>query len=459
MSSAWLLRFVQVVSSEEEEEVQFSRLKRALQKIQDYGDLAFCHPNIGLEPDCQSFEFSDSDLESTEHKSGNWKVKKIENKIPIDLKRNEEDAEAGLENFVEPVSHPSHDVELFKDSANAIIHESPKEIEPFENLPDIYTDKSVTEYEPELTVCYRENDDHMIKDICIDEGVPAKDKILFENSVGAEDVYKFLPSESYENEELMKEKVGISVPFSVTEESDEASANPCDSKVLIQNDEDAAENPSDNVHETVLPGDKVLLQDLFDREKSRPSIDKGDEIEHNHEQVCGEPDSQSKPDELENKDEEAVLASPATAPIVNDSNSDGMAENGSITDKLDPAACSKEEHEQVSGSKRMETQNMAEAANGKHDEQVVTNEFRQSLGESSFSAVGPVSARISYSGPVPYSGSISLRSDSSTTSTRSFAFPVVQSEWNSSPVRMAKADRRHYRKHRGWRHGLLCCRF
>ncbi|KAL2510072.1 uncharacterized protein Fot_33719 [Forsythia ovata] len=77
-------------------------------------------------------------------------------------------------------------------------------------------------------------------------------------------------------------------------------------------------------------------------------------------------------------------------------------------------------------------------------------------GESSFSA----GDHVTYSGPIPFSGSLSLRSDSSAaTSTRSFAFPVVQSDWNISPVRMAKADRRHFRKHKGWRSGLLCCRF
>ncbi|KAJ6726451.1 18S PRE-RIBOSOMAL ASSEMBLY PROTEIN GAR2-LIKE PROTEIN [Salix purpurea] len=80
-------------------------------------------------------------------------------------------------------------------------------------------------------------------------------------------------------------------------------------------------------------------------------------------------------------------------------------------------------------------------------------------GESSFSSSGPLFGLISHSGRVAYSGSISLRSDSSTTSTRSFAFPILQSEWNSSPVRMAKADRRHFQKPRKWMQGLLCCGF
>ncbi|KAJ8563037.1 hypothetical protein K7X08_031489 [Anisodus acutangulus] len=77
-------------------------------------------------------------------------------------------------------------------------------------------------------------------------------------------------------------------------------------------------------------------------------------------------------------------------------------------------------------------------------------------GEASFSAAVPASSLITYSGPISHSANVSLRSDSSTTSARSFAFPVLQSEWNSSPVRMAQAERR---KHRGWRQSLLCCKF
>lgn len=46
------------------------------------------------------------------------------------------------------------------------------------------------------------------------------------------------------------------------------------------------------------------------------------------------------------------------------------------------------------------------------------------LGETSFSSMVPLGSLISNSGRIGFSGSISLRSDSSTTSTRSFAFPM-----------------------------------
>ncbi|XP_009627153.1 cell wall protein AWA1-like [Nicotiana tomentosiformis] len=80
-------------------------------------------------------------------------------------------------------------------------------------------------------------------------------------------------------------------------------------------------------------------------------------------------------------------------------------------------------------------------------------------GEASFSALGPASGLHFCSGGISYCGSISLRSDGSTTSTGSFTFPILLSEWNSSPVRMAQVESSHCRKHKRWRQGLLCCRF
>ncbi|XP_078439321.1 uncharacterized protein LOC144709616 [Wolffia australiana] len=64
-----------------------------------------------------------------------------------------------------------------------------------------------------------------------------------------------------------------------------------------------------------------------------------------------------------------------------------------------------------------------------------------------------------YSGHLQFSGSVSLRSESSATSARSFAFPILQSEWCGSPINMARIDRRRLRRRRSWRSGLLCCRF
>ncbi|XP_054825058.1 uncharacterized protein LOC129322729 [Prosopis cineraria] len=251
----------------------------------------------------------------------------------------------------------------------------------------------------------------------------------------------------------------------MTEETDKVSTNCYKLEDLMLKDDDETRKFAKDVDkEMLLAGYKVLLQDL-DEEQLTPLIQEGDKAEQNHPQVSSEPELPSKPKQTEDEVEETVPTLSAIAAEEsngNVSNAD-IPENVGVTSQFDspvPTAGAKEEFDQVEDFKHDDTQNSSEAVGVKSDDQaVVTSHVRHSLGETSFSAVGRVSSRITYVDPVSYSGSISLRSDSSATSTRSFAFPVLQSEWNSSPVRMAKADRRRYRKRRGWRQGLLCCRF
>ncbi|KAL4036148.1 hypothetical protein IC575_004875 [Cucumis melo] len=58
-----------------------------------------------------------------------------------------------------------------------------------------------------------------------------------------------------------------------------------------------------------------------------------------------------------------------------------------------------------------------------------------------------------------YLGSGSLRSNSSTNSSHSFAFPILPTEWNGSPERMAKADPLQTRRRQLWRLCFPCCNF
>ncbi|XP_028798923.1 uncharacterized protein LOC114758617 isoform X2 [Neltuma alba] len=364
----------------------------------------------------------------------------------------------------------------------------PQDIEPVESLDlpgvvnssknpaDFYMDKSVTECEPELVVVYKESSDNVIKDICVDEGIPAEEKILLENK-NEEAAYKFSSSEDHKSEKLSKENLAVDAPFpvfidlpAITEESDKFSTNPSKLEDLMLNDDDdeTRKLANDVDKEMLLAGYKVLLQDL-DEEQSMPLIEEGNKAEQNYSQVSCEPELPSKPKESEDKAEEAVSKSSAKAEEESNGNvSDaGTPENCGVTSQFDPpfaAASTKEESDRVGEPKHDGARSSSESVDVKgepkhNDDRNSSESGRHSLGETSFSAVGRVSSRITCLDPVPYSGSISLRSDSSTTSTRSFAFPVLQSEWSSSPVRMAKADRRHCRKKRGWRQGLLCCRF
>ncbi|XP_027360216.1 uncharacterized protein LOC113868640 isoform X2 [Abrus precatorius] len=452
---------------------------------------------LDLEPESQSFVFNDNDQNPAGYKLQNQKVKEYEDEVSTYLKNNEQgldslqcdmesadcmatpkldfsnsmidlrnDYKAQVRDLVEPVSHSSKDIESFMKFPNDIesVRRSPTspmsnplgERDLFENSVDVYMDKTITECEPDLEVCYKESNYHLVKDICVDEGVLTKDKIMFVNNVD-EKAHNIFHSESYENKEKLIDNTSISVlNLPPTQESNQVSTNCNQPKDLMHKEEDETGKLSGNVNkEIVLPEDKILLQDLLAGD-SVPSDDMD-------EQISGERELHSQSEDSKITVEEAVLSSSSLASGDSEPNSDSMlVENETFNQQIDPSApadCAEKECNQVGDSKCDETQHSSKLVEGKSDDQGTISHVRHSLGESSFSAIGPVSGRISYSGPVPYSGSISLRSDSSTTSTRSFAFPILQSEWNSSPVRMAKADRRHYRKHRCWRQGLLCCKF
>ncbi|CDO98546.1 unnamed protein product [Coffea canephora] len=79
------------------------------------------------------------------------------------------------------------------------------------------------------------------------------------------------------------------------------------------------------------------------------------------------------------------------------------------------------------------------------------------LGSSSFSAASTPSGRLTFSGLIPFSDNISVRSNS-TASTRSFAFPILATEWNESPIRMAEVDRKP-KRWGCWRMCFTCSNF
>ncbi|KAE9605610.1 hypothetical protein Lal_00025557 [Lupinus albus] len=372
------------------------------------------HSNVIHEPESQSFELDGSDVFTPVYKSQSKKVKDYHNGVSVDLKRNEKESEDCMT--------------------------TPK-VEFNDRVIDCKTD-----YEAQVK--------DVVKDICVDEGVPTKGKFLFEISV-EEKAYNSFPCN--EDKETKKDNIGIDViNLPRTGKFDQVLANHDQSKDLICKDKVVIQTLSGNANEENLPGDKALLQELGKQEPwSSDDVD---------EQVSHEPESHSQSIESESVVDEAVLTSPTLALAVVESNCDTMLpEKGSIIYMLNPpvlgALCGKDECHQDGGCKCKDTHDTSEPVDEKLYDEVISRQIHNSLNEPSFSAVDHGSRHISYSGHVPYSGSISLRSDSSTTSTRSFAFPVLPSEWNSSPVRMAKADKSNYRKHRSWREGLLCCKF
>ncbi|XP_062163000.1 uncharacterized protein LOC133869901 isoform X2 [Alnus glutinosa] len=400
----------------------------------------------------------------------------------------------------------------------------------FDEDSDFVMDKGVKECElPELTVCYKESTYQVVKDICIDEGVPSPEKILFDSGSDEKTVCVDLPLEKDQNKESVKEKedIKMSIPdglqISAENDSNKDSANQCDSKDLMQTREDVTDsNANDVPEEMFLPGNKLPLLDMgtytshfkssnndsnkVEQQLFQVSVEKailaspalisaaeesnnssGDPVLANStlayatkesknctgDAMLATPALVSSAEESKDSSGDEMLASPTQVSTagesgngspVNELSYNSKVENGSITfdfDSLAPAASGTEEC--------LETQKTSKLEEGVSDAHTVSWQLQRGQGETSFSAVGrgeenfhsvgPLASLINYSGPIPYSGSVSLRSDSSTTSTRSFAFPILQSEWNSSPVRMAKPARRRFRKPKHWGQSLLCCRF
>ncbi|KAF8100871.1 hypothetical protein N665_0214s0032 [Sinapis alba] len=285
-----------------------------------------------------------------------------------------------------------------------------------------YMDKNVTACDlPEIVVCYKESTYHVVKDICVDEGVPVQEKFLFgekdsvrcnsnSNQCESEDLVETKSPEDRNNGKVDASELcnDLKTKRDVEESSREGFADAVGSSSCNQESLIVTREANDEVatSEDVLP-----LGGILSREDEQKPLNNS----HRHEEQCS---SQLQENEQRSLETTALeTEEPRKA--------EEMLSSVSTTTSQEP-----------------------------EDNKLLSNGF----GETSFSAVESVSisGHISYSGPVVVSGRLSVRSDASTTSGRSFAFPILQSEWNSSPERMAKAEKRRLK---GWREILLCCRF
>ncbi|KZV48056.1 dentin sialophosphoprotein-like [Dorcoceras hygrometricum] len=426
----------------------------------------------------------------------------------------------------------------------------------FEKDPDFFTDKNVLECEsPELTVRDKEINLHDVKDICIDEGMPTKGKILVESCKddqpgaggGINNVYVIsngVEAESLGNNRSIGEtecgKTGVSYdellaqcrlklpsgnfsaddsckncemedPVQIGETNCVGTENPeeesyVESKLPIQEFETRSflcsffKSLDDEGNKAVEQHDKIFLgeegskipeaaadaeseagkkEDIEPNTVLYDSKIEGGSITFNFNSSEHEVSNVTNEQTVNSKEE---LTESANVHAHRDGNADNISDSSITQCATTKENATVEAGEQVGDAKNEDSDRSTEGIPVQHvssedvknekahddqephpikhgrrnsDEASVISQLRHDDGESSFTAAG----LITYSGPIAYSGSLSLRSDGSAASGRSFAFPILQSEWNSSPVRMAKADRRHFRKHKGWRSGLLCCRF
>ncbi|XP_038680453.1 uncharacterized protein LOC119981394 isoform X2 [Tripterygium wilfordii] len=481
---------------------------------------AFSQGTIGHKPDSKPSDYDKDALNAAWLKLGNDEMKENQNGVLCGFKVNEEETDQSphMINDNGWTASELHCCMRAVDSTERVENDAKDILAPethycvksksFEDTA-FFMEKGVTDCGlPELLVCYRENSYHDVKDICVDEGgVPLKNKFVFEDVVNDNNTCTFVLPKKNPRIETIEEKLDIdtSIPFVLKSEADKDSnndfANQCDSKDLMMKGEakgDARSNSADEVSEEIFS-----LGDLFSRIDSsaeecnlESTISDPSEVTQQSIQISIEKENEVCPimvssseesdneremvnlvtsslvpivEKSENSGKEANMGSPAQVSdsedsangcVANDVSYNSKVETASITFDFDssaPTESNKEECPRMSDSEPFQTPNLSSIDDMKS--RLVSSQARDSYGETSFSATGPSSGVITYSGPITHSGSLSLRSDSSTTSTRSFAFPVLQTEWNSSPVRMAKADGRRSRKHGGWRQGLLCCRF
>ncbi|KAK6921865.1 hypothetical protein RJ641_012372, partial [Dillenia turbinata] len=433
------------------------------------GDTMFCPSNLLHKLDSRPTNFNGNALDSTGFKGDDDCVKGNQNGYS-DHKGYEQDADLLQSKMLdgEMLNRLKFDSSIraddFKTGSDDEILDTgaprsfvSSKMELCEKDAVIYTDKRVTECDlPEDKDWYKVNGFYVVKDICVDDGYPSKDKILVENGEVNDCLGSFMASDEDKGSKLGNEVLDIKL-------STPDGLNSLEKKDC--NEDSASHSSLEDSSDSDETMDKI--EEDVSEEKNEPEIvDKvssssWDEVEQDSVLISNDKPTNDPSEEtaLSNNTlmpapEELKDGEPANALRYN-----SKVENGSITfdfKSSKPESRTGEEISQTSDSQHVENQNTTVLEHEKSESLAVSSHLQHGHGESSFSMAGPLSS-ITYSGPIPYSGSISLRSDSSTTSTHSFAFPILQSEWNSSPVRMAKADRR--RKHRGWRQGLLCCRF
>uniref|UniRef100_A0A7C9AC21 Uncharacterized protein n=1 Tax=Opuntia streptacantha TaxID=393608 RepID=A0A7C9AC21_OPUST len=381
---------------------------------------------------------------------------------------------------------------------------------------ELFTDKTVTECElPELMVCYKDNAYNSVKDIGVDEGMPTHEKVWIKSRDNQEtkDVPAFLdelslvdkhqrlpfmeglksgPENHFEKDASIQESKLDSEALEGQQFDNQHGTNDLKNVIVVKHDLSNEEIGSDQITDDEMKigdiiydtedvqlsqkgepnkmekrgneiseerGVHAVTLDVAEESSAKPSILSSTEInmETNKNQSAEAASSQSPelPASKEPAEKDTAVVLPynskvESGSIVLDFNSSAMVPGKEEEEKLPP-------NEVVANPP--EAQSMSRHDDGALASITVSGMDKRVHGETSFSAAMPPPASITYTGPHAHTGSVSLRSESSAGSTRSFAFPVLQAEWNSSPVRMAKADQRHIRKQKGWVHSLMCCRF
>ncbi|KAL5540073.1 hypothetical protein UlMin_043954 [Ulmus minor] len=296
-----------------------------------------------------------------------------------------------------------------------------------------FTKKSSMDFElPELVVFLQESSFHFVKDIRIDKGKPPpQDKCLVKNCELDHKTISCLLNSDADSKYDSKVETLVTLPSvqkgskekptDVNESNKNGAKRNGSAKLMtevVDFDDARDEVSNDQSTKMIVPESLLLVKEVQKADLTSSMV--SSTIEKNDEKCVSVP-----------KEMESVAIT-----CHDDSSIDiisGMEEPSFRAD------C----HQQASGIR-----NMAKI------------EDESSRSHENCSEESGLIAGCSFSGPIASQSfrSVSHRSNSSTTSSRSFAFPVLASEWNGSPERMAKAERRQQRQRRGWKFQFLCCK-
>ncbi|KAL8224319.1 hypothetical protein R6Q57_019794 [Mikania cordata] len=317
---------------------------------------------------------------------------------------------------------------------------------------ELYTDKDVLKCElPELLICHKEGALH-VKDICVDEGKPHGERSLFDEI----------------NDEMLK-------PHHYVESNLEPSndhTNIGDERIKGNSD------ASSGIQE--VDADLPVNEPINDHANSSKSIDEQISVKYLQKSIPDYGECGSKEEVIDSIDRQEMsksdglmISSPSDSisKAVDDNGSDislqpgeehGISSLKSLLESAKQQRCQSPEEKTSKGPVKNKTAtegythlnlNDTEPATTRRDDNiqnpervnelsieplgvprlqdvgsvnapVVNSVHRGDEGESSLTVAGPISGLVTYPGLIGFSGSTSIRSDSSTTSTRSFAFPM-----------------------------------
>ncbi|KAL8229048.1 hypothetical protein R6Q57_013948 [Mikania cordata] len=337
------------------------------------------------------------------------------------------------------------------------------------NTTEFLIDKHSVEFTmPELMVCYKDKEsDFHVKDICIDEEthdngtisiLNDKDYEFSYDSVGVENDYEMIEanigSEFLRHEWLrsstiaccsMDVELNSSVQNATKNYGQDKSTHICDQEKLNLSTNLQACDSMISLHQDwpLTPLDFPAASNVYDDDINRHPLQ---DSKYNLSKQANVASATVKQDrDFQSKINESKIEESVTFHF--------------DTGKTDDSSPSEVANTKSVYELSLKIDDFVDQEDKVYDYKVTGNDHEtRHAGESSFSMAGVISELISRSRPMPFAGGISTRSDSSATSTRSFAFPTLETEYNGSPVKMGKSEMKRLQKHRRWiRKGLICC--